>query len=220
MSSRASGAVPKRSRRRRTDPDAARETVLDAAEALLRAEGPSALRLGEIAARAGLSHSNVLYHFGGMKNLEARLGRRIALRLAEELAEVHRSESGAELPSAAANSRLFEVLGQPENARLIAWMLVASEPAELEPLAASIRSTCEIVAAHASFAGLPHDIVFREVANSAQIAIAAALGFGLIRPWTAMAFGTPADEGVFVDRLVAAERLRAESLGRLLTTRQ
>jgi TetR/AcrR family transcriptional regulator, repressor for neighboring sulfatase len=215
-----SETAPKRARRPRTDPDAARETVLDAAEALLRAEGPSALRLGEIAARAGLSHSNVLYHFGGMKDLEARLGRRIALRLAEELAEVHRSESTADLPSAAANGRLFEVLGQPENARLVAWMLVASEPEELEPLAASIRSTCEIVASHPSFAGLSADLVFREVAESAQIAIAAALGFGLIRPWVAMAFGTPPDERVFVDRLVAAEGFRIEGFGKLLTKRQ
>jgi AcrR family transcriptional regulator len=215
-----SAPVPKRVRRPRTDPDAARETVLAAAEALLRAEGPSALRLGEIAARAGLSHSNVLYHFGGMKDLEARLGRRIALRLAQELERVHRSEAGAELPSAAANGRLFEVLGRPENARLVAWMLVASEPEELEPLAASIRSTCEIVAAHPSFAGAPRDVVFREIAESAQLAIAAALGFGLIRPWVSMAFGVAAEERVFVERLVSAERFRTEGLGKLLTKSQ
>ncbi len=213
-------AAPKRGRRPRTDPEAARETVLDAAEALLRAEGPSALRLGEIAARAGLSHSNVLYHFGGMKDLEAQLGRRIALRLAEEFAEMHRGESAAEMPSAAANGRLFEVLGKPENARLIAWMLVASEPEELEPLARTIRSTCEIVAGHPSFAGLPRDAVFREIAESAQVAIAAALGFGLIRPWLGMAFDMEAGEAVFVDRLVAAERIQRERVAKLLTTRQ
>lgn len=211
---------PKRARRPRTDPDTARETVLDAAEALLRAGGPGALRLGEIAARAGLSHSNVLYHFEGMKDLEARLGRRIALRLSEELAEVHRASTGSELPSAASNGRLFDVLGQPENARLIAWMLASSKPEELAPLAASIRATCALIAEHPSFAGSPRAAVLKEVALSSQVAIAAALGFGLIRPWIQTVFGVPPDRAAVVDRVSAMEHAGVARVSEILTKRQ
>jgi AcrR family transcriptional regulator len=194
--------------------------VLDAAEALLRDGGPGALRLGEIATRAGLSHSNVLYHFEGMKDLEARLGRRIALRLSEELAEVHRASGAAELPAAASNGRLFDVLGRPENARLIAWMLASSKPEELAPLAASIQATCALIAGHPSFAGLPRADVLKEVIENSQLAIAAALGFGLIRPWVETVFGMAPDEPAFVDRITEMERSGMERVSELLTKRQ
>jgi len=212
----------KRVRRRRTDPDEARAAVLDAAEELLRAEGPGALRLGEIATRAGLSHSNVLYHFNGMKDLEARLGRRLAIRLADEIAEVHRSTLAAEIPtaSAAANTALFAVLSKPENARLIYWMLITSEPSDLAPLAQSILAACAIAVQHPSFAGLPREAVMREIVESGQMSVATALGLGMIRPWVGMIFGTEPAEETFVERLGSVDIDRIKRFAGLLTARQ
>jgi hypothetical protein len=122
------------------------------------------------------------------------------------------------LPVAAARERLFAVLAREENARLIWWMLAASKPDELAPLAATLRTICALVAEHPIFAGLPRDEVVREVSVAMQAAIGLALGLGLMRPWIEPIFGSPADDAAIMSQLiVTSERLPASSADEILT---
>jgi AcrR family transcriptional regulator len=201
---------PRKRRRRRLEPAEARERVLAAAEELLRSRGPSSLRLGEIAARAGLSHSNVLYHFDGMHELEARLGERIARGLANEIAGIYARRPADELPLDEANRRLFEVLSEPETARLLWWALVRSEDAELESLAASFRHLCAVIADHPSLRTIPPEKRRRDVALLTEFAMCTALGFGVLKRRSETLFGEKASESTMAALLSGLLRRRPE----------
>ncbi len=63
-------------RRVRRAPDEARRHILDVAQASMAAKGPAGVRLQEVARRAGVSHSNVLHHFGSRAGLIQALNQR------------------------------------------------------------------------------------------------------------------------------------------------
>jgi AcrR family transcriptional regulator len=66
-------AVGKRVRR---TPEQARSLILDAAQASMASKGPDGIRLQDVARAAGVSHSNVLHHFGSRAGLIEALNRR------------------------------------------------------------------------------------------------------------------------------------------------
>jgi TetR/AcrR family transcriptional regulator, repressor for neighboring sulfatase len=66
-------AVAKRVRR---TPEDAQRRILDAAEASMASKGPAGIRLQDVAKAAGISHSNVLHHFGSRAGLIQALNRR------------------------------------------------------------------------------------------------------------------------------------------------
>src|SRR5579863_8455205 len=63
-------------RRVRRTPEQARRLILDAAEASMVAKGPAGIRLQDVATAAGVTHSNVLHHFGSRAGLIEALNRR------------------------------------------------------------------------------------------------------------------------------------------------
>jgi AcrR family transcriptional regulator len=63
----------KRVRRR---PEEAKALILDAAEASMKAGGPAALRLQDVARAAGVSHPTILHHFGSREGLVRALNLR------------------------------------------------------------------------------------------------------------------------------------------------
>jgi AcrR family transcriptional regulator len=63
-------------KRVRRAPEEARRVILDAAEAIMASKGPSGVRLQEVARSAGVSHSNILHHFGSRAGLIQALNRR------------------------------------------------------------------------------------------------------------------------------------------------
>jgi AcrR family transcriptional regulator len=67
----------------------ARERILEAAIAVLKADGYAGLTLAKVAARAGESKALVAYHFGSKQGLVGAAGRSIAEMITEEvLAEI------------------------------------------------------------------------------------------------------------------------------------
>jgi len=195
-------------RRRRLEPAAARELVLTAAEELLKSAGPSALRLGEIAKRAGLSHSNVLYHFDGVTEVETKLGERIAIRLMQEIAEIHLSNATNDVPIESANERLFSVLSDGNNARLLWWAIFVSERTD-EPkvVGEHLRGLADLIASNPVVRSCATDDLKADVVRGMQLAICAALGFGLLRGWMGDMFGIEFDASKMSELL--SEQVRA-----------
>jgi TetR/AcrR family transcriptional regulator, repressor for neighboring sulfatase len=66
-------AINKRVRRTAKE---ARRLILDAAQANMIPKGPAGIRLQDVARAAGVSHSNVLHHFGSRAGLIEALNRR------------------------------------------------------------------------------------------------------------------------------------------------
>lgn len=111
-------------RRRRRPVETARAEILDAAERLLAEGGPEAIRLKEIAAIVGLSHSTVLHHFGSRRDLVEALVERAMRVLTSDLTEALRAPDVV-ASGPAILERVFHTLGDAGHARLLVWRVLA-----------------------------------------------------------------------------------------------
>ncbi len=114
---------------RREAADATRDAILDAAEALLGEGGPAAVRLQEIAARVGVAHPTLLYHFRSRDGLLAALFQRSSRRMRQELLDevLRPPPPGAPLDPAALLGRVYERVTDPRRAPILAWLLACGE---------------------------------------------------------------------------------------------
>jgi TetR/AcrR family transcriptional regulator, repressor for neighboring sulfatase len=74
-----------RVKRVRRTPEEARRLILEAAQGLIASTGPEGLRLQDIAAAAGISHSLILHHFGSREGLVRALTRQAVAELRDKL---------------------------------------------------------------------------------------------------------------------------------------
>lgn len=121
MSIEASAPRPPRVRR---SPEAARENILAAAEAILVEQGPQALKLADVAKAAGVVHANVIHHFGSISGVETALMERMIRALADRVIE------GFNVGGATAGfgaQALFEAFEAKGAARLAAWLELTGE---------------------------------------------------------------------------------------------
>jgi AcrR family transcriptional regulator len=171
-----SGGTP----RRRLDAADAQEAILASAESLLVASGPEALRLTEIAAKAGVSHPNVLYHFGSVAELQRQLAQRVAVRLAGEIARVFAGDEGTRMPIDRAIAAVFSVFDEGGYARLLAWLALSQNDPTWEALGANLELLRSAIEAHPVMRGDANVERRRRVTSVIQLVIVSAVGYGLI----------------------------------------
>jgi AcrR family transcriptional regulator len=136
---------PKPPRRRRTAEQARRE-ILDAAEKQLTRAGPDSIRLQDVAREVGISHPTVLHHFGSRDELMRAVVERAFESLQSELVGAFQMTEIHERETLTLLNRVSQTLGERGYARLLAWLLLSSEPRK--PTIAPIRVVAE--AAHAN----------------------------------------------------------------------
>jgi TetR/AcrR family transcriptional regulator, repressor for neighboring sulfatase len=125
-------------RRRRTAEDA-RAEALAAARRILLDKGPAAMTLKAVAAEVGVTHANLLHHFGSAGGLQTDL---MAMML-RDLAEVMR-EAVARLRAGEATmddvvGLTFEAFSTGGAGHLAAWMVLTRETDRLEPIGEVVR---------------------------------------------------------------------------------
>ncbi|PHY19793.1 TetR/AcrR family transcriptional regulator [Caulobacter sp. BP25] len=125
MSIEASAPRPTRVRR---SPEAARENILAAAEAILVEHGPQALKLADVAKAAGVVHANVIHHFGSIAGVETALMERMIRNLADKV--ITGFNTGGATPGFGAQA-LFEAFEAKGAARLAAWLELTGESRRL-----------------------------------------------------------------------------------------
>lgn len=125
MSIEASAPRPTRVRR---SPEAARENILAAAEAILVEHGPQALKLADVAKAAGVVHANVIHHFGSISGVETALMERMIRQLADKV--ITGFNTGGATPGFGAQA-LFEAFEAKGAARLAAWLELTGESRRL-----------------------------------------------------------------------------------------
>jgi len=111
--------------RRRRTPDEARGEALVAARKLLLEEGPDAVTLQRLATYLGMTHSNLLHHFGSASELQSALMAMMVQDLAAALndAVTHlKSEAGA--PRALVDM-VFDAFDKGGAGRLAAWIALS-----------------------------------------------------------------------------------------------
>ena len=77
--------LTRRVKRLRRTPEEARRLILETAQSLIASTGPEGLRLQDIAAGAGISHSLILHHFGSREGLVRALTRQAVAELRDKL---------------------------------------------------------------------------------------------------------------------------------------
>lgn len=116
-----------------------RATALDAARALLIADGPQAVTLKAVATRMGKSHANLLHHFGSAAGLQAALAEDMARRVTAGIAEaVHRARRGEADPREIVELT-FDAFGREGAGALASWMILTGNTDALHPIMAAIH---------------------------------------------------------------------------------
>jgi AcrR family transcriptional regulator len=105
--------------RRRRSPEEARTEILDAAERLLRTQGPDGVRISKVAAEAGMSHPGLLHHFGSAEHLAEALHERLSRQIREDLLGLLAGGTDR----AAAFEQAAAALADPVKGRLLAWVV-------------------------------------------------------------------------------------------------
>ena len=138
-----------RPRRRRRTPDEARKEAIASARALLLSGGPTAVTLKAVADDIGVTHVNLIHHFGSAAGLQSALMAAMVRELTDGLtaAVVHlRSAEGA--PRALVD-KVFDAMDMGGAGRLAAWLALVQDAQHLEPVQAAIGDL--VLAIHEKF---------------------------------------------------------------------
>jgi AcrR family transcriptional regulator len=127
-------------RRRRRAPEEAKAEALASARGLLLSGGPDAVTLHAIAKDIGVTHANLIHHFGSAAGLQAALMGMMVQDLAQALDAVVgrlRTDRGAPLEIV---GEVFKAFDQGGAARLAAWIALSGDLSHLEPIRAAVQS--------------------------------------------------------------------------------
>jgi TetR/AcrR family transcriptional regulator, repressor for neighboring sulfatase len=132
-------------RRVRRTPEEARTLALASARRLLLVEGPDAITLQSVASDLGMSHTNLIHHFGSAAGLQSELMRQMM------------SELTAAIESAVMRLRagkgefrdfvdiVFDAFDRGGAGRLAAWIVLSGEATRLAPVGEVVRDYIDSV---------------------------------------------------------------------------
>lgn len=131
---------------RRSGP-VARDEALDAAGALLRQGGPAAITLKAVGQAMGVSHANLIHHFGSAAGLQGALMDRLMRDLAERISQGLPSAPDATFDPSRLMAVVFEAFDAGGAAQLAAWLALERETARAESFAGVVRDLADRTAA-------------------------------------------------------------------------
>ncbi|MES2059322.1 MAG: TetR/AcrR family transcriptional regulator [Pseudomonadota bacterium] len=126
--------MPVREKRRKRHSDEARNEGLTAARELLLSEGPAAVTLARVGKMIGMSHTNVIHHFGSAAGLQTALMGSMIRDLAGALDEaVSQLRTDAAAPSILID-QVWTAFDEGGAGQLAAWLVLTREVDHLEPI--------------------------------------------------------------------------------------
>ena len=129
--------------RHRRSPEASRDNILAAAEAILLASGPQDLKLVEVAKGAGVANATVLHHFGSIDGVQTALMERMIRQLVDEVIAITATE---EQPTSAIGygmRALFDAFEAKGAARLAAWLVLTGEATRMTSIRSAVREVID-----------------------------------------------------------------------------
>jgi AcrR family transcriptional regulator len=146
-------------RRRRTSQDA-RAEALAAARGILLELGPEALTLKAVAAQVGVTHANLLHHFGSAGGLRTELMTKMLRDLAEVMREAVARLRAGECSMDEVVSLTFDAFGEGGAGRLAAWMVLNRDTDRLEPIGEVVRELADAIVIEGKEAQVRQAILF------------------------------------------------------------
>lgn len=137
-------APPRPKRRKRLGPEVRKEG-LAAARRLLLKGGPGAVTLANVGDEIGMSHANVLHHFGSAASLQSALmGSMVEdlTRALDNVVELLKTDAAA--PRTIAD-HVFDAFDKGGAGPLAAWIILSGDVSHLEPVRAAVHSLVEAI---------------------------------------------------------------------------
>lgn len=162
----------------RRTPEEARTLALASARRLLLAEGPNAITLQSVAADLGMSHTNLIHHFGSAGGLQSELMRQMVSELTATIeAAVMRLRAGkGEVKDFV--DIVFDAFDRGGAARLAAWMVLSGESMNLAPIGEVVRDHIDSVERGAD--ANKADNIHERITSATLFVTVAALGDAII----------------------------------------
>jgi len=135
-----SSTTPKKVRRRKRSAEEAREESITAARSLLLEGGPGAVTVSNVGKRVGMSHGNVLHHFGSAAGLQASLMGAMVDDLAEALESAVVQIKDNPNARRGVVEQVFEAFDTGGAGQLAAWIVLARDFEHLEPIRNAVQS--------------------------------------------------------------------------------
>ena len=132
MGSEAVKAVTAKPPRRRRTAEQARADVLREARQLLLDEGPQAVTLKGVAATLGMSHVNLIHHFGSAAGLQTSLMESMAADLRRALADRDYVIKAGDGSARRFVDIVFDAFAAGGAGKLVAWMALSGDNTALD----------------------------------------------------------------------------------------
>ena len=123
---------------RRRKPDAVRRDALEVGRRLLIAGGPGAITLKAVGAELGMSHANLIHHFGSAEAFQSRLKDLMVQDLTRRMTAIIADGAGAMAGSSIVD-QVFDAYAEGGIGMLMAWSLVSGGPYDEAGMAATMR---------------------------------------------------------------------------------
>jgi AcrR family transcriptional regulator len=165
--------------RRRRSPEEARDEALASARKLLIRHGPGAVTLVAVADDIGMTHGNLIHHFGSAAELQSALMGAMVRDLAEAIgtAVAHvRSDSTA---PRALTDIVFDAFDEGGAGMLAAWIALSNKHAHLEPVRAAVGDLVRAIDERSTSAGAPRP---RHIQSAILFITLCAFGDAVIGP--------------------------------------
>ena len=157
-------------KRRKRTPEAARLEALAAARALLLEGGPNAVTLKAVGEAIGMSHANVIHHFGSAAGLQSALMGAMVRDLADALTEAVDHVRSDDAAFRRLVDMVFDAFSQGGAGYLAAWIALSGDLSQLDPVRETVRSL--VLAIKDKFADLADDETAVERITSVVLFIA------------------------------------------------
>lgn len=166
-----------RVRRRRRTPEEARQEALVCARARLLAGGPDSVTLKAVADDLGMTHANLIHHFGSAEGLQSALMGSMVADLSNALDTAIarlRTDEGAPLELVNA---VFDAFAEGGAGKLAAWIVLKGDLSHLEPVRDAVNG---LVHAIQEKLGDPYDTSQSRLSSAVLFIALSAFGEALI----------------------------------------
>ncbi|MBC7984538.1 MAG: TetR/AcrR family transcriptional regulator [Candidatus Obscuribacterales bacterium] len=125
--------------RQRRSPEEVRRRALESARSLLAANGPTAITLKAVADDLGMTHTNLIHHFGSAGELQSALMREMVRELTLTIEGAMARSSAGEVNRRQFVDLVFDAFDQGGAGRLAAWIVMSGNARLLAPVGQVVR---------------------------------------------------------------------------------
>ena len=166
-------------KRRKRSPEEAREEALTAARQLLLSGGPKALTLSNVGKAVGMTHANVIHHFGSAAELQSALMGSMVADLAQSIQDAVAHVRSDEAAPRQLVDIVFDAFENGGAGMLAAWMALSQETSHLDPVADVVKSLVRAIEERAQV-DMTNEAAHRRVTSAVLLIALCAFGDSVI----------------------------------------